>query len=421
MKTFSVIWFSQLISIVGSGLTSFALGVWVYQRTGSATQFALITLCLVLPGVLLSPLAGALADRWDRKLLMIAGDTGAALATLAIAFLAAAGRLDFWHICLATAISSACAAFQWPAFAASIPLMVPREQLGRANGMIQIAEAAGLVISPILAGVLVVVVGLRGVILIDFATFLVAVVAILPIRIPKPRAEEHARPSLWADIAAGWSYIRARSGLRALFALFAAFNFIVGLAGILIQPLILSFASPAVLGVLVSIGGSGLLLGGLAMSIHGGPKHRLAGILFSMLIGGVLLFLHGLAPSAVLIGIVAPLFLATWPVINGSSYAILQTKVAQEVQGRVFALSHMITQSSRPVAALIAGPLADRVFEPLLAPRGALAGSIGRTIGVGPGRGIALLFIVLGVLEIVTAIAGWLHPRLRHLEDELDA
>lgn len=422
MKTFSAIWLSQLISIVGSGLTSFALGVWVYQATGSATQFALITLFLVLPGVLLSPLAGALADRWDRKWLLIGGDFGSALSTLAIAILVATGRLEVWHIYAATALNSVCGAFQWPAFAASIPLLVPKDRLGRANGMVQVAEAAGLVIAPLLAGVLVVTVGLWGVMLIDFASFLVAVVTVLLLRIPKPvptAEQQAARTTVRSDIAQAWKYIHARPGVLALFALFASFNFIVGLAGILIQPLILSFASPAVLGTLVSIGGSGLLLGGLIMGIWGGPKRRVAGILVFMLAGGVLLFLHGLAPSAILIGIVAPVFLFTWPVINASSHAILQTKVVPDMQGRVFALSHMITQSSRPLAALIAGPLADRVFEPLLTPGGPLANSIGRTIGVGAGRGIALLFMVLGILELLTAVVGWLHPRLRHLETEL--
>jgi DHA3 family macrolide efflux protein-like MFS transporter len=422
MKIFSVIWFSQLISIVGSGLTAFALGVWVYQQHGSATQFALITLFAVLPGVVLSPLAGALADRWDRKKLMILGDCGAALGTLLIAVLITAGTLEVWHIYLATALSSICGAFQWPAFAATIPLLVPKQHLGRANGMVQVAEAAGLVVSPLLAGVLVVTIGLWGVILIDFATFLFAVAAMLPIRIPKPPAtpEGHGpRSTLRADIAQGWSYIHTRPGLLALFVLFTSFNFIVGMAGILVQPLILSFASPAVLGTLVSIGGSGLLVGGVVMGIWGGPKRRVSGILLFLLIGGVLLLLHGLAPSAVLIGVVAPLFLFTWPILNGSSYAILQTKIPPDMQGRVFALSHMIMQSSRPVAALIAGPLADRLFEPMLAAGGPLAGSIGRLIGTGPGRGIALLFMVLGVLEILTAVAGYLHPRLRHLETEL--
>jgi DHA3 family macrolide efflux protein-like MFS transporter len=420
MRVFSVIWFSQLVSIVGSGLTSFALGVWVYQQTHSATQFALITLFLVLPGVLLSPLAGALADRHSRKLLIILGDFGSALGTLAIALLVYAGKLEVWHIYLATAFSSVCGAFQWPAFAASIPLLVPEQKLGRANGMVQVAEAAGLVISPLLAGVLVVTIGLWGVILIDFATFLFAVIAVALMPIPRvvraSGAPEAPKSSLSRDIAESWSYLRTRSGLLTLFALFASFNFIVGMAGILVQPLILSFASPAVLGTLVSIGGSGLLIGGLVMGVWGGPKHRVRGILLFMLIGGILLCLHGLAPSPLLIGFVAPTFLFTWPILNGSSYSILQTKVAAEMQGRVFALSHMITQSSRPVAALIAGPLADGVFEPLLMPNGALAGNIGRTIGTGPGRGIALLFIVLGLLEILTAVWGYLHPQLRRLE-----
>ena len=421
MRLFTLIWFGQLVSLTGSGLTGFVLGVWVYQLTESATQFALIFVCAVLPRVVLSPLAGALVDRWDRRWVMIGSDSGAGLSTLAIALLFATGQLDVWHIYLATAVNSACSAFQLPAYQSIIPLMVPREQLGRANGMVQAAYAAQI-ISPMVAGVLVALITIPGVILIDVATFLFAVSILLLVRIPKPpiTAEGRAaRGSLWREMAYGWAYIATRPGLVWLVVLFGAINFLVGIASVLVQPLILSFASVAVLGILMFFGGSGLLAGGLVMSAWGGPKRRVLGMLGFILIGGAFLVLHGLSPSAVLIAVAAPGFLFTIPIINGSGMTILQSKVAPDVQGRVFATAGMIRQASAPLAYLVAGPLADGVFEPLLAPGGPLAGSVGQVIGVGPGRGIALMFILVGALTVVVAAAGYLQPRLRLVEEEL--
>ena len=151
MRTFMIIWSGQLVSTIGSGLTSFALGVWIYQETGSTTLFALNLLAYTLPNLLLSPIAGALADRWDRRLLMILSDTGAGISTLIIAILAFTQNLEIWHIYLATAFNAGFSTFQWPAYSAATTLLVPKNQLGRAGGMLQVGEAVSQLITPAIA------------------------------------------------------------------------------------------------------------------------------------------------------------------------------------------------------------------------------------------------------------------------------
>lgn len=418
-RTFLLIWLANTVSTVGSGLTGFVLGYWVYRQTGSATQFALIAACTSLPGILLLPFAGAVVDRHDRRVVMILADLGAALCTGALAVLYAAGALEVWHIWLATALSSACSAFMLPANAAIVPLLVPKAQLGRANGLSQTGNALGI-IAPVIAGFLVGLVGVAGVMAIDLATFVFAAAVFLWVRIPRPAASAEgarARGSVFRQAAFGWGYLRRHRGLFWLMMLFGLTNFFVASVSVLVMPLILSFTTVAVAGVLYGCGGAGMVAGGLAMSAWGGPKRRIHGVLGFMALGGLALALHSLAPSPLLIAFVAPLYLFTIPIVSGSSTAILQARVPSDVLGRVFATASMLARLSAPLAYFLAGPLADRVFEPAMAPGGALAGSFGRWIGTGEGRGIALMFLISGVVCMAAAGAAWLSPRLRHVED----
>lgn len=422
IATFLVVWVGQVVSALGSNLTGFALGVWIYQQTGSVTRFALIALVTTLPGTLLSPLAGALVDRWDRRCAMILSDAGAGSMTLVLAALLWSDRLELWHIYLLLAASSVFATLQWPAFTAATTLLVPREHLGRASGLTQLGNGIAEILAPALAGALVVSIGLDGVVLIDAATFLVAVSTLLAIRVPRaPVSAEGAavRGSLWRETLAGWSYIRQRTGLLVLLALLATTNFSMGILQVLVTPMVLSFTSPAVLGRVLTVAGLGMLAGSLVMSVWGGPRRRVAGILFFLLLQGLSLMAGGLRPSATLIAAVGIVFLFSTPMILGCSQALWQSKVPPDLQGRVFAVRRMVAWSTLPLAYLVAGPLADRVFEPLLAPGGPLAGSVGRWIGVGEGRGIALLFIFLGVFVVLTVAVAARHPRLRRIESEL--
>jgi MFS transporter, DHA3 family, macrolide efflux protein len=421
-SVFITIWLGQVISILGSGLTGFALGVWVFQRTGSVTLFALIAAFATLPSILIAPLAGALVDRWDRRAVMIASSIGPAIGVLIIAWLFSTDQLAIWHIYLIVMAISVFGAFQQPAFVASTTLLVPKQHYGRASGMVQLGIGVARIIAPALAGLLVVSIPIWNIMLLDFASFLFAIVTLLLVRIPRPQPSEggaSAQGVLREDIFYGWRYISARPGLLGLLIFFAITNFTLGVVQVLITPLVLGFASPVVLGRVLSAAGAGMVIGGVVMSIWGGPKQRMYGIFGATLVQGLVLLLGGLQPSAVLVGVAAVVCLFSSIIINGCSQALWQSKVAPNVQGRVFAIRFMIAGSSLPLAYFVAGPLADNVFEPLLVVGGPLADTVGRLIGVGPGRGIGLLFIVLGVVVLLAVVAGSAYPRLRRVQSEL--
>lgn len=417
--SFSWMWLGQLVSLVGSGLSRFALGVWVYQRTGSVTDFTLITLCAFLPGILVAPFAGALVDRWDRRWTMFWSDLGPAVGTLAVILLLRVDALQIWHIYVVAALGSVFNSFQWPAYMAATTLLVPKAQLGRANGMIQFGQATAEVLAPLLAGLLIAVIGLDGVVAIDLGTFLFAAVTLLLVRIPRPPASGAPRKSLLAEAGYGWTFIRERPGLLGLLVYFAMINLVFSIASVLITPLVLSFAPPSVLATVLATSSAGLLVGSAVMTVTGGPRPRIHGVLGFGLLFGAALAIVGLRPSPVLIA--AGLFLVMFgaPLINGSSQAIWQVKVPPDVQGRVFAVRRLIAQFTGPIGLLSAGPLADHVFRPLLVQGGPLAGSVGRVLGVGPGRGIGLIYLSLAVLPLLASLWGYSQPRLRRVEEEL--
>lgn len=422
LRTFLVIWLGQLVSTLGSGLTGFALGVWIYQETGSTTLFALNLLAFAVPNLVVSPFAGALVDRWDRRWAMIISDTGAGLSTVMVALLYFTGYLEVWHVYVLTAINAAFTTIQWPAYSAVTTLLVPKSQLGRAGGMVQIGEAISALASPAIAGVLFVTIGLHGVVLIDFATYLFAVMTLLVVKVPRPPQTEsgvEGQGSLLQEAAYGWKYIVARKGLLGLLIIFATTNFLSSMWNPLLPPMILEMSSPEMLGYLASVVGVGMLLGTLLMSAWGGPKRRIHGVLAFLIASGVFQMLLGLRPSLVLIAIAGFGAMFTSPIINASSQAIWQSKVAPDVQGRVFAVRRMIAWSAIPLAYILAGPLADQVFNPLLVEGGALASSVGLVLGVGPGRGTGLLFIISGLLSILVAAGGYIYPHVRRVEDEL--
>ena len=423
LRVFILIWVGQLVSLTGSGLTGFTLGIWTYQRTGSATQYALIFTFTILPAVIISPFAGSLVDRYDRRRALMLSHLGVGASTLVLALLLVGGRLEIWHIYLATAFQSALNTFQWLALSAAVTLVVPPKHLGRASGMTQLSEAVARIAAPALAGVLLLSVQLSGVLFINCLTSLLAVSTLLLTRIPKPADSPQDKggggSSLRRDMAYGWSYVTARKGLVGLLIFFAITNFLSGTVIVLSTPFILSFASTAVLGVILSIAGVGMLAGSLVMSAWGGPKQRVYGVLGFEMLAGASIVLAGLGTSATLVAVATFVFSFSVAMTLASSQAIWQSKVAPGAQGRVFAVRRMIAWSTLPLAYVMAGPLADKVFVPLLVAGGPLAGTVGRVLGVGPGRGIGLLFVALGTFVVLISAAGFLSPRLRLVEQEL--
>jgi MFS family permease len=422
MRAFLVVWGGQLVSILGTSLTGFGLQVWVFLETGSVTRLAIATLCFALPQVLLAPVAGALVDRWDRRATMLAADLGAGLATLGVAVLHFGGALEVWHVYALVGFGAIANTFQGPAWMASVPLLVPKRHLGRANGMVQMSDAVGVIAAPVVAGFLLAAVGLGAVLLADLGTFLVAVATLAAVRFPRPgRVESERGASLLDDVRIGWRYLRERPGLLWLLAVFAGVNLTMSFTNVLAIPLVISFSDESVVGTVFSIAGFGMLAGSASVSIWGGPGHgrRVRGILVGLLAGGAFVVLIGSRPSIPTIATGFFLLMLCSTVVNATSQALWQLKVSPGVQGRVFALRRTISSGVMPLGIAVAGPLADRVFEPLMARSGVLAGSVGRVIGTGPGRGAGLMIVLSGLGVMAMAVVGWLNPRVRELEEQL--
>lgn len=419
MRTFSVIWLGQLVSSLGSGLTGFALPVWVYERTGSAEAFGLLFFAATVPTVLLSPVAGALVDRWDRRRVLLVSDALSALMTLGIAALLYTGAFRLWHLVLLSGLGSALATFQMPAFTASVGMLVPQRHFARASGMMQTSEAVTGILTPLVAGVLVTTVGLWGILAIDVVTFLIAVATLVAVRIPNPPPSPEPRRGLLREAHDGWAFVRARPAMLALLIYFPIINLGQGMVNPLFQPMVLSFANPAELGAVVSIASVGMLVGSLAISAWGGPARKVRGLVTGQMLCSLCLVMAALRPSLALVTVGMFLMLLCSPLTAASSQAIWLSKTPRHMMGRVFAIRRMLALSTMPVAALACGPLADRVFNPLLMPGGALEHSVGRVLGVGPGRGIALLFVLVGAFVMVATALLYLNPRVRRLEDEI--
>ena len=276
MRKFIIIWIGQLISTIGSGLTGFALSIWMYQETGQAAPFVYTALFSSLPVVMFSLFAGALVDRLNRRRVMILADVGAALTTFAIFLLYANGGLEVWHIYVSSFLASLFGTFQLPAFNASITMLVPKEHLTRANGMVQTGASVEGLLAPVLAGLLVGLIGVSGMILIDFVTFFVAVGTLSLIRIPQPEVtEEKKAQKILQDIQQGWKFLSERPGLVALAGYIGLVNVLATSVLALITPLILSFSNARILGLAQMISSLGLLLGGILISSWGGTKRKM--------------------------------------------------------------------------------------------------------------------------------------------------
>jgi MFS family permease len=353
---------------------------------------------------------------------MIISDVGAGISTLLVAGLLLTGQLKMWHIYALAGVSAAFGTLQWPAFTATTSLLVSKESLGRANGLLQFGQAASEILAPALAGVLVGAIKLEGVILIDAATFVFAVVMLLAVRLPRPRVEEEKaldREPFWRGLSFGWRYISARAGLVGLLIFAAVVNFLWGMVAALLTPMVLGWAPSDILGAIISIAGVGMLTGSLVMSTWGGPRRRINAVLAFELLSGLCFMLMGLRPSFWLVAAGAFGAHVTIAIVQSSNQAIWQSKVEPQVQGRVFATQQMVARSTAPVAFVLAGLLADRVFNPLLHRGGPLATTLGPLLGIGPSRGIGLMFILMGAIKVLASVAGRLSPRIRNVEAEV--
>ncbi len=417
LKLLWIVAFGQIVSILGSTLSGFAMGIWVYHQSGNVADYATISLFAMIPGILLAPLAGLVADRYDRRKVMIFSDMIAAAGTLLIAAMLFMGEVKVVHIYIATTLGSIAGSFQRPAFMAAVPQIVPKRYLGHANGFLQLGLSAGSLIAPALGGALVVVLGLPGIVMIDFITFLISILTLSFVAFPNALHRKQEE-SFKKEILGGWNYIIKRKSMIALVVFFIFDNFLASFASILITPLLLSFLDAGKIGIIVAAQSAGLLLGSLIMSLWGGTQRRAEGMIGFVMLSGISLFLFGLRPSAILttlalfgVGLAVAFINTHWQII-------IQTKVGYELQGRVFSINQMLASILAPFSAL-AGTLADNVFEPMLKEGGLLYDSLGRLVGTGAGRGMGLMFIIIGAIEFIWGFIGLKYKPLRYMEDIL--
>jgi len=423
---FTIVWTGQLVSVLASLMTQFALTVWVFERTGSATALGLAQVFFITPFLLFSPLAGVWIDRYNRKLMMMISDLSAGTATVMILVLQALGSLEVWHLYAAAVIQGLGNTFQWPAYSAAISTMLPREQYGRANGMMSLLDMGPGVFAPLLAGALLPFIGLTGILYIDVVTFIVAVLALLSVHVPQPPKTGppvSAGGSIIQEALFGFHYIFARPSLLGLQMIFFFGNLFSGIAFTVLAPMILlrTNNNESVYGLVQSIGAVGGILGGLLMSAWGGPKRRVHGVLLGWIFTSLLeMVLFSLGRS---VNIWAPaLFFGSLfvPLLGGSNQAFWQSKVAPNLQGRVFSARRLIAWFTNPISPLIAGALADYVLEPrMLVPGSRLSRLFGEIFGTGPGSGMALLMFVCGFGGILTGLAGYCLPYIRNADAAL--
>lgn len=402
-KKFLVLWSGNLISSVGSGLTSFGLGVYIFQQTGKASYMALVTLLAFLPSLLLSVPAGVLADRYDRRLLMVLGDSFSAVGLLFILACLMRQEAQVWQICVGVTISSVFTSLLEPAYKATVTDLLSPEQYSRASGMVQLAGSAKYLISPVLAGFLLRAADIRLLLLLDIGTFFVTVSTTLAVRRGLHVRTRGKQTAFFREIKDGWNALTSRNGLLPLVLMGSLITFCLGMLQTLASPMVLSFTSSTALGTLMTVITLGMLvssmvLGGL--TIDKGYVKLLSGSLF---VAGIFMAIFGLRENMALIGAAGFLFFAMLPFANMCLDCLIRNNIDNKIQGRVWGLVGLISQLGYVAAYAVSGLLADFLMTPLLMPEGRLAGSVGKLLGTGAGRGIGLLIILSGFLLCVTA------------------
>ncbi|MDE1465684.1 MFS transporter [Spartinivicinus poritis] len=413
---FSLLLVATLISVLGTMMTDFALGQWVYQETQSATAYGLIGFAALAPQLLMAPVIGALIDRYSRALLMIVGHAGAGICTLLLLFLYMNQSLDVWLIILLASISSVFNGLINQTFIVLTPVIVNKNQLVRVQGFIQGGMGLIEISVPAVAAFSLVTIGMEGIFTIDIISFITAILLILVVlkqlndcdgRVKESKKDN--KRSIMRDVSFGLQYLKQNRNLLYLLIFMAVVNFSIGVVHVLFTPLVLSFSNVIELGKVLTAAGVGTLLGSIFLAIWGGPKDKVKGICFALLIIGILLMMSTLifikdVYTILLLSTIALLITLSFVIVDGCNQVIWQTAVPSEIQGRVLSIQTVVSQGALPLAFLAAGPLADYIFEPMMAVNGPLASSMVAVLGVGPGRGITLLYGICGLLIIASIL-----------------
>ena len=416
-KGFAILTMGQLISMIGSSMTQFGLGIWIWEKTGNATPFSIIAVCFMVPNLLFSPIAGTLIDRWPKKRGLILPDLSAGLITIVLIVLFSRNLLSLPILYVGAFFSGVFNSLQWPAYSVTMTLLIKREDLGRANGLHSICETAPALISPILAGSLIPLIGLVGIFALDIVTLLMAIGSILLIAIPEHKQSEEPveqRRSLWKDSLFGFSYIFKRLPLLGVLSVFLLTNFFGGFSQTLFAPMILAKSNnnSVFLGIVQSSFGIGGILGGLMMTFWGGTRKKIVSLLAGMMLTGIGSIFLGMSRSLPMFIVSVLLIAITMVMTNASSQAIWQSTVPVTLQGRVFSARRFIAQFVGIIPMALSGPLVDKVLTPLFQ-EGLLISTL---FGAGKGGAIGFMAALGGFLTILVTIIAFLTPFIMNIE-----
>jgi amino acid adenylation domain-containing protein len=419
MRRFMAVAAAQLVSMTGTAVADFAIPAWIYLTTGSLLDFALFTALSIMPGVVAAPLVGALVDRAGKRRMMAVGGCLAGGVQLVLGWLLWSGNVEIWHFYPLTACLSVALIFQRLAFTTALPQLVPKQYLGHAAGVVQMVTGTSQFVAPLAAVALLSSIGLGGILAVDLAGFALLLGVLALVRFPDTMAHVR-RETLAAEIAAGFRMSFGNRHLRAALLYFAVLNVMLAALLLSISPLVLSFAPLSTAGQISFAGGLGATLGGLAVALWGGPRRRrMRGVMLATLLLSLFAVVTGLHASPLVVGVGAFGLWGSLSIVNGVFMTIVHVKVPQRFHGRVTAVNQMISWSTLPLGMAVVAPLSERLLEPLLAPGGALAPTVGAVIGVGEGRGIGLMYIVLGLGIAVHVLVSLRVPVLARFDDEM--
>lgn len=405
MKYFSILFAGAFVNSVGTGLSAFALAIYMFQTYGTASAVMLVELCSFAPIVLLAPIAGVLADRFDRRVMMILGDGGSVGGLLIVIAAVSSENPEIGLICLGIVASSCFAALTEPALRASVNDFVGPDEYVRASGMLQLAASSKYLISPLLAGFLLPAVGLRALLLVDASTCLVTVVCSVVVRKAAGSTSGGAEEEgFMAQLLAGWRAVASRRNVRLVVGLMTMAVFVIGFLQTLLKPILLPYVGTRTEGTVETIASVGMFAGAavVGMAKNARPAALLAAGMFG---AGVAMALLPIRPVAWWASVAGFVLFASLALCNAGAEVIIRSSIPNEQQARVWGTIGMVSQLGYVVAFVLAGPLADKVFEPLLRTGGLLAGSVGTVFQTGRGRGTALLVTIMGIALIGVAAA----------------
>lgn len=408
LKTYLLLWSTQSLSALGSGLTGYSLVLLLYTQSGSALQTALLSVCSYAPYVLMSIFAGALSDRWNKKKIMLFCDLIAALSTVVVLLLIRTGSLEVWHLYLINALNGLMNTVQQPAAEVSATMLIPKEHYQRTSGLRSFSQSLNSILTPVIATSLFTLTGIEVVIAVDLSTFFIAFLTLLFIRIPEPPKTDENKESLIASAKSGLSWIKKNPIILNLILFLACINLVASIYDAALPAMIISKSGETALGIVNTCVGIASLLGSIMTTVLPSPKNRVRAICLSLFISmSTENFMLAFGGGTLLWSIGAVLGWIVIPYMNGNMDVIFRGTIPAEMQGRVYACRNALQFFTIPLGFFLGGVLVDEVFEPLML-RESADSLLTRLFGEGKGSGASFLFFCIGIAGVAVCAVFWI-------------